>query len=81
MHRDAGEATAEAVGPAVGRQIYRATIGQQSRGERFGREQMPTGAAGREDERVHSSLPLNLRRVNASIIPMPSDSASIDEPP
>jgi len=55
-------------------------------GQRLGRKQVPAGTAGGEDEarcagRAQNSFPPSRRRVSASIIPMPSASASIDEPP
>ena len=50
--------------------------------KRLGRKQMPAGAAGRDHEDpAQNSLPPRRRRVKASIIPMPSAKASIDEPP
>ena len=54
--------------------------------QRLGREEMAAGAAGRDDDRAdpgpsHGASPWLRRRVSASSIPMPSATASTDDPP
>jgi hypothetical protein len=50
--------------------------------QRLRRKKMPTGPPRGKNERpAHVSLPASRRRVNASIIPMPSPRASKEDPP
>jgi len=74
------------VGAAVGREMHPTALAHEFARQGLGREQMAAGAAGRQHKIEfrtggHTSLPPSRRRVSASIIPMPSASASIDEPP
>ena len=72
----------ESLGSCIAEEMHLAAAAEQLGCQRLGREQMAAGAAGGEHEgRTHSSLPPSRRRVSASIIPMPSPSASIDDPP
>src|SRR5205085_11734534 len=84
--RDAGDLLGKGVGAAVGREMHPTALVHEFARQRLGREQVAAGAAGRQDKIElgsggHTSLPPSRRRVSASIIPMPSASASIDEPP
>src|SRR4051794_23378035 len=70
------------VGAAITQQVNAASMGKQFASQRFSREHMSPGAAGSEHEGwPHNSLPANRRRVSANIIPIPSPSASIEDPP
>jgi hypothetical protein len=84
--RDPRNLLGEGVGAPVGREIYPTALAHELAGQRLGREQMAAGAARRQHKIElgsggHTSVPPRRRRVSASIIPMPSAKASIDEPP
>ena len=74
-------------GARVGHQHDPPAAPQQLGGERLGGEEMPAGAAGGDDDRgndhgrAHSKSPLCRRRVSASSMPMPTATASAEEPP
>jgi len=83
---DPGDLLGKGVGAAVGREMHPTALAHEFARQGLGREQMAAGAAGRQHKIEfrtggHTSLPPSRRRVSASIIPMPSASASIDEPP
>ena len=82
MRLDPGDPPGEGVGSRVADEMHRATSVEKLDGQRLGREQMTAGPAGREHKApAHSSPPPSRRRVSASIIPIPSPSASIEDPP
>ena len=83
---DPGDLFGKGVGASVGREMHPTALAHEFARQGLGREQMAAGAAGRQHKIEfrtggHTSLPPSRRRVSASIIPMPSASASIDEPP
>ncbi len=92
MHLDLGLAVAEALAARIGDERHAAAARDQLAGQRLGREHVAAGAAGGEHDegpgpvhdgfRRHDRSPRpTRRRVSASSMPMPSDSASSDEPP
>ncbi len=91
-HRDvdAGQRGGEGIGAPIGGEVHRRAARNKLLGERLRRKQMSAGAAGGEHEGksgvrpaggAHNSAPPSRRRVNASSMPMPNASASIDDPP
>ena len=84
MHLHLRQPVAEAAAALVGREIDGEAALQQRVRQRFRREHVAAGAAGREQDagRAHvSRLPGNRLRVSASSMPTPSAIAIIDEPP
>jgi hypothetical protein len=77
-----GHASSKSVGSCIAEEMDLLAALKELAGERLGREQVPAGAAGGEYEgAVHSGLPPRRRLVRASIIPIPSPRASIEDPP
>ncbi len=82
MRFDFDSPPSEGLGSRIAEEMHLAAPAEQLEGQRLSGEQMAAGAAGREREGpAHSSPPPRRRRVSASIIPMPSPNASIEDPP
>src|SRR5947209_19908079 len=82
MGLDLGKPPGEGLRSCIAEEMHLAALAEQLGRQRFGRKQMTAGAAGREHEGpAHSSPPPRRRRVSASIIPIPSPSASSEDPP
>jgi hypothetical protein len=84
MHLHLRQPVAEAAATLIGREIDLKATRQQRPRQRFRREHMAAGAAGRQQDagRNHvSRLPGKRLRVSASSMPTPSAMAMIEEPP
>jgi hypothetical protein len=77
-----GHTSGKSVGSCIAEEMDRFAALEELAGERLGREKVPAGAAGGEHEgAIHNGLPPSRRLVSASIIPIPSPRASIEDPP
>src|SRR6516165_9069255 len=82
MDFDPRNASGKGIDSSVAQKVDSAAVAEQLARQRLRREHMSSGAAGSEREgHAHSAPPASRRRVSASIIPMPSPSASIEDPP
>src|SRR6516165_4762319 len=82
MDFDPSKTSADRVGSPVGRQMNLVPAAQQLARQRLRWKQMPAGPASSKHERqAHGAVPVSRLRVSASIIPMPSPSASNEDPP
>src|SRR5262249_27453416 len=74
------------IGAPVASEVHPTASRDELFGQRLRRKQVAASAAGGNHKGralggAHNSAPLRRRRVSPSIIPIPSPSASIDEPP